>query len=200
MTYREWREKYVEGASKQLTPSSGKIGDTDGYSTIESIEDFDYNDTKAKDYVFSYFAKAYRKADVEYACVITPENKIYEVKGGASTVGIHLVGDELKGAYITHNHPDQGGFFGDCFSKADFKGLFKYGLKELQVSSGLGRYSMKYEGEYFKEDKAAELYDEAKKEIYEKAFQTGIDVEYEQLEIMKALNERLENLIFKRLG
>lgn len=200
MKYGEWREKYVEGANKQLNLSSGKVGDTDGYSTIESIEDFDYNDTKAKDYVFSYFAKAYRKADVEYACVITPENKVYEVKGGASTVGIHLVGDDLKGAYITHNHPDQGGFFGDCFSKADFKGFFKYGFKELQVSSGLGRYSMKYEGEYFSGDKAAELYEKAHDAVCEKALQTGIDIEYEQLEIMEALNEMLEFLNFKKIG
>ena len=200
MTYKEWREKYVEEASKQLTLSSGKIGDTDGYSTIESIEDFDYNDTKAKDYVFSYFAKAYRKADVEYACVITPENKIYEVKGIGSTVGINLVGDNLKGAYVIHNHPDTDDFLGDCFSRDDFKCFFKYGIKEMQVSSGLGRYSMQYEGEYFTGEDAAMLYDKAHKKMYEKAFQSNDYVEYEQLETMKVLSDMLEDLVFKRLG
>lgn len=198
MTYKEWREKYVEGANKQLTLNSGKIGDTDGYSTIESIEDFDYNDTKAKDYVFSYFAKAYRKADVEYACVITSENKVYEVKGGASTVGINLVGEDLKGAYIIHNHPDQGEFLGDCFSKDDLKGFFKYEIKELQVSSGLGRYSITYDGEYISEDEIANMYEDARLTALEKAYQNKEMIEYEQLETMNVLSERLARLNFRR--
>ena len=200
MTYKEWREKYVEEASKQLTLSSGKIGDTDGYSTIESIEDFDYNNTKAKDYVFSYFSKAYRKADVEYACVITPGNKVYEVKGGASTVGIHLVGDDLKGAYVIHNHPDTDEFLGDCFSCDDFKGFFRYEIEELQVSSGLGRYSISYDGKYFSMEKAEEFYKQARDVLRERAFDEEFDIDYEQLEVMKILNERLADLSFRKLG
>ena len=149
--------------------------------------------------MFSYFSKAYKKADVEYVCVITAENKVYEVKGISSTVGINLVGDTLKGAYVTHNHPDQGEFFGDCFSKADFKGFFKYGLKELQVSSGLGRYSISYDGNYISEKEAEALYNEARKNVFERAFQNGEWVEYEQFDTMEFLSGMMKNLVFKRI-
>ncbi len=191
MTYEEWR--------KQLILNSGKVGDTDGYSVIEKIENIDYNDIDRIKDAFKEFAQNHKKANVEYATVITDQNKEYSIKGLSSTVGVNLVGKELKGAYIIHNHPDDADLFGDCFSKDDFKGFFEYRIKEMQVVSGLGRYSIKYNGEYLSGEKAAELYEEARGVLFEEAFLTRQPIEYEQLGIMRLLSKTLKGLEFKEI-
>ena len=191
MTYEKWR--------KQFILNSGKEGDTDGYSVIEKIENIDYNDIDSVTNAFNQFSDDYKEANIEYAKVITNENKEYSIKGLNSTVGVNLVGKELNGAYVIHNHPDDIDLFGDCFSKADFKGFFEYKIKEMQVVSGLGRYSIKYNGEYLSGEKAAALYEDARKTLFEKAFLTRQPIEYEQLEVMKLLGKTLAGLEFKEI-
>lgn len=198
MTYREWEERFVrEGEKTQSGLRSGKIGDTDGSSVIEDVQEINYNSSEQIKQKFSEFVMQHRDSKEEYAGVITTDNKLYFIKGTHFNVGIDLVEDSLKDAIVIHNHPDGRDLFGDCFSKDDFSAFFQYGIKELQVFSGLGRFSMTYSGNYFLKEEAESLYDEALNKIWENAFSSRKRIAYEQLGIMQELDKMIEGLTFK---
>lgn len=203
MKYNDWYEKYVENGEKQLSMelASVKVGDSDGYSRVEKIGKIDYTDNRKISSAFKGFAKEYADADIEHALIVASDSSSYSIKGIGGTVGIQLAGKEsLKGAKVIHNHPDDGKLFGDAFSRDDFKAFFYYGLSELQVSSGLGRFSMSYSGEAVDADAALRLYDEAMDKVLQEAFENMLELEYMQFEAMKYLSKTLEGLKFKKVG
>lgn len=113
------------------------------------------------------------------------------------------IGDKLQGAKVIHNHPDSKDYYGDCFSMGDFHAFFEYRfeyrLKRMEVISGLGRFVMEYDGHSISSEKAKKLYLSAKKKTLDKAFQTDKPIDYEQLRIMKKLNEKVQGLKFWRV-
>lgn len=108
------------------------------------------------------------------------------------------IGDKLQGAKVIHNHPDSKDYYGDCFSMGDFHVFFEYRfeyrLKRLEVISGLGRYSLEYEGKPISSEKSELLYKNAGLYVMDRALQTGKKIESIQLEIMKYLNQTVSGL------
>lgn len=179
---------------------SGKKGDTDGYSKIDSVYDFDYNDSKKIEASFSYFSKHMVAEKVEKALVITANNKLYEITGTSGTVNITLVGETaLKGAKIIHNHPASYGVLGDAFSRDDFTGMFTYGISTLEVVSGLGRFRLRYKGKILSAAEANKLYLEAQRHVTNQAIMNSQNMEYVQLATMEHLRKTLPGIIFERI-
>lgn len=104
------------------------------------------------------------------------------------------IGDKLRGAKVIHNHPDSKDYYGDCFSMEDFRTFFVYRLKRLEVISGLGWYSLEYEGKPISSEKSELLYKNAELYVMDRALQTGNEIESMQLEIMKRLNQTVPGL------
>lgn len=114
--------------------------------------------------------------------------------GNSFSVDMTAVGDKLQGAKVIHNHPGSKDYYGDCFSMGDFHAFFEYGLKRMEVISGLGRYSLEYEGKTISSEKSELLYKNAELYVMDKALQTGKEIESMQLEIMKRLNQTVPGL------
>lgn len=180
--------------------ASGKAGDRNASSVIDKVSKFDYSDKKAMDKALRKFAEEKLESNIEHAVVFSPNGKKYEISGMGSTVDITLAGaDALKDAVVIHNHPKVGEFYGDCFSNADFKGYFEYGLKELYVTNHSGTYRMKYDGKMTSAE-ARETYKAAFEIVRSRAFENdGVSLDYEQYETMKVLKEKLEHLLFERV-
>lgn len=104
------------------------------------------------------------------------------------------IGDKLQGAKVIHNHPDSKDYYGDCFRMEDFSTFFEYQLKRLEVVSGLGRYSLEYEGKPISSENSELLYKNAELYVMDRALQTGKEIESIQLEIMKYLNQTVSGL------
>ena len=79
-----------------------------------------------------YFEKQIVNSNVENAIVITSSNEVYQCVGDKNNVNSILeLGDKLKGAYVTHNHPI--GSDGDySFSNDDIRLFTNYGLSILR--------------------------------------------------------------------
>lgn len=110
------------------------------------------------------------------------------------------IGDKLQEAKVIHNHPDSKDYYGDCFSSNDFSIFGKYRLKRLEVISGLCRFVMEYDGHSISSEKAKKLYQSAKEKILTEALRTDKPIDYEQLRIMKKLNEKVQGLKFWRVA
>lgn len=71
----ENRERYANLADKwKLTGQrqSGKIGDTDGYTTLEDVAPFDFNDGAAVRKVRNDFAEQHKFSPIEHGLVLSP--------------------------------------------------------------------------------------------------------------------------------
>lgn len=200
MTYPEWKEAFVDGGSKEeFGLGSGKVGDHDDYSEIELIRDIDYNDKEAVAKELKAFSEKYINSDVEHAYVISPNNKLYEIRGGPINVNIALSGeDALKDSIVIHNHP---GIDGDSFSRYDFRDYFNFGIKDLYVVNYLdGKKSiqkMTFLGERLTYAQANKAYLQARNQRWQEVKDAGIAVEIEQLETMTVLEKTFKNLIFE---
>ena len=168
--------------------------------TVAQEPDIAYNDDKAVETRFKKFCEECKGADIENAVVITKDGETYHFTGNSFSVDIRAIGDKLQGAKVIHNHPDSKEYYGDCFSMEDFSTFFKYRLKRLEVISGLGRYSLEYDGPFISYEEAERLYQSADDETLRKAFQTGEPREYEQLKIMEKLSEIVRGLRFGRIS
>lgn len=167
--------------------------------TVAQEPDIAYNDDKAVETRFKKFCEECKGADIENAVVITKDGETYHFTGNSFSVDITAIGDKLQGAKVIHNHPDSKDYYGDCFSIEDFHAFFEYRLKRLEVISGLGRFVMEYDGRYISSEKAKELYQSAKEKILTEALRTDKPIDYEQLRIMKKLNEKVQGLKFWRV-
>ena len=175
-------------------------GDRSASSIVDKVSDFNYADKKKMNTALKQFAEEKLESKTEYAVVFSPNGKKYEISGLESTVDITLAGkDALKDAVVIHNHPKSGELSGDCFSKADFKGYFEYGLKELYVANHMGTYRMKFDGSMTVEE-AVKAYDKAFDIVRNLAFENDkISLDYEQHETMKVLGGKLKHLTFERV-
>ena len=80
----------------------------------------------------------------------------------------------------------------------DFCTFFECKLKRLEVVSGLGRYSLEYEGNPVSLIEADKLYRMAQVKSLNFAFKNLRPAEYEQLNIMKCLAKEMQGLKFRR--
>ena len=190
--FEEYKEKYLN-----LYRSSGKAGDTDGYSVIDSVSPFNFSDKAAVQKEVDTFLKEFADAPEEHAIVISPTGQLFRLTGTVADVETGLVGeDALAGSIGMHNHPVWEGFeSGDSFSLQDviFSVQFKTGTEYL--TTGGKRYSFEYKGT-LTVDQIAEEYQKAQNHVRSIAFDTGQAIEYEQEAIMRYLAKTVEGFIF----
>lgn len=127
--YDEWKKKYVK--EKGL---SAVVGGTDGIPVHEEkklVEHIDFNDARMiKSKLRSYTEQIVADNRKENAFCITRDGRIYHCQGTASQVfPDYDLGEELAGAYVTHNHPAAETHF--SFSDSDISLFMEYKLSEL---------------------------------------------------------------------
>lgn len=88
---------------------------TEGH--IDSVrQDLGYIDPANADQTIKYFANQIRNEPVEHAIIIQKDGKVIHLIGDRSGVGV--IGDDLDGAHILHNHPSSNGIL--SFGEDDF--------------------------------------------------------------------------------
>lgn len=168
-------------------------------TAILSVESFNFDDNKQIAQAFWNFRRKYKDAENEYAFVLSPKERKFVLKGETYNVDVDLVGlDNLEGAVVIHNHPVIDGF-SDAFSKEDFAGMFRARTKEEWLIAGDRVFRMSFHGHWLSEDEAYELYEKAKFQAREDAFESELDIAYEQLMTMRKLKQMLEGLEFNEL-
>ena len=184
MTYEEWQKE-----QEVIGKGSGKAGDTDGESKIERVWDVDFSDEKEISKIQDEFFKTHAYSDKEYAVIVSPENKAYYISGGKSSVNTDLVGEEsLKGCISIHNHPvPDGDTFYDSFSKQDFVSSARYNSSLEVLISGERKQAYRLLRE-MSEEEAETIYNKALFSMLSKAFDSGREIEYRQLDTMKELD------------
>lgn len=181
-------------------PVLGKQGDTDGYTVITKVEAFDFGDPQAAARKLEEFAAAYRTAGTEHALVLSPQNLAFELKGVPVSVNTRLVGkDGIRGGIVIHNHPPGEDGFAGAFSRDDFRELFWGEPAESWLVAGAHTYRMRYSGPPITPAEAVERYKQAFRAVLQKAWETQIPIEAEQLEIMQWLKEHMEGVDFDEL-
>lgn len=127
--FEEWKKKYVKDKGLSAT-----VGGTDGISEHEEkklLEQIDFKDTKLiKSKIRSYTEQIVMDNTKENAVCITKNGRIYHCSGVIDRVfPDYDIGDELKGAFVTHNHPISETHY--SFSYADIFLFMEYDLEEL---------------------------------------------------------------------
>ena len=186
-----------------LASSSFEGNETDGVSTIINVEPINIKDKKLIREKFDNFADQYKGEKIEYALVISVvQGKAITIKGSTGTVNPGLIGKEnLRGAKVIHNHPDESGFLGDCFSVWDLNDFFKFEMAELEVVSGLGHFFLKLKKRLSQEqikkivEELPEVYRETRNKIVDKLNKKNKEMDYEQLRVMEKLTEKYKNFI-----
>ena len=148
MTYSEWKKSVMPG----LAAKDGGI-DVPKHKKpelLEKLDEVDYNIAVKK-------LKAYEKdivgSDIENAIVITKKGEVWRCYGTENRVFPDSdLGDKLKGAYATHNHPEKWTEY--SFSGDDYK-LFS--TFEMQVLRGLDyKYTYEFSRANLHRDKPAD--------------------------------------------
>lgn len=184
-------EKPVEKQRKSaIMQSSGKVGDTADGSTITGVSKIDINDESAVQSSLDDFAKQYADAPIEHARVITPNGTVYDIAGNSSFVNTEIVGkEELAGSRILHNHPvPDGEMVADSFSVDDLRFAARYKTGRNYLATGEWRHSFEIIGD-MSADEAETLYESCQKAAKDRAWETEIDIEYEQLETMREVGK-----------
>ncbi len=127
--FEEWKKKYVKDKGM-----SAAVGGTDGVPEHEEkklLERIDFSDTQlVKSRIRSYTEQIVGDNDKENAVCITKDGSVYHCSGTAGAVYPDFdLGDELAGAYVTHNHPESKTHF--SFSDRDISLFMEYKLSEL---------------------------------------------------------------------
>lgn len=127
--FEEWKKKYVKDKGLSAT-----VGGTDGvpeHEEKELLERIDFSDTRlVKSRIRSYTEQIVTDNTKENAVCITRSGMIYHCSGLIDRVfPDYDLGNELEGAYVTHNHPISETHY--SFSYADVFLFLKYVLEEL---------------------------------------------------------------------
>lgn len=127
--FEEWKKTYVKDKGLSAT-----VGGTDGVPEHEEkklLEQIDFNDIRlVKSRIRSYTEQIVGDNAKENAVCITRKGEVYHCSGTINRVfPDYDLGDELAGAYVTHNHPISETRF--SFSDADISLFMEYKLPEL---------------------------------------------------------------------
>ena len=90
------------------------------------------------------FEESVLKEPIEHAYVIIKDGKTYHFKGSADRVNPEILGEALKEAIVSHNHPIRETHF--SFSEDDFELFQKYHLTELRGFDEEYEYILKRNG------------------------------------------------------
>ena len=92
----------------------------------------DLSDKKLIKQTLEFFENQIVKSNIENAIIITASNEVYHCTGDKNNINTILeLGNKLKGAYVTHNHPaDSDGNY--SFSDLDVTLFMDYNLSVLR--------------------------------------------------------------------
>ena len=121
---------YNKGAINGLAAKIGGNGVPEHEEPV-LLKKIDYKDKKAISKELTKFEKYAISENVETACVITRNGEVFKCFGTSDRVFPDFdLGDKLKGATVTHNHPENETTF--TFSKDDLKLFMEYKLDVLR--------------------------------------------------------------------
>jgi len=177
--------------------SSGKIGDTNGITTITSVREIDFNDSKAVRREINIFLNKFSNDEIEHSVVVSKSGKIYELNGNSFRVDTQIIGeDELIGSIGAHNHPVPKSFDrGDSFSLDDLLFTAKYKTGKETLTSGNRRDAFEYTGN-LSNTELKNIWYKTKDKVNENAFNNKTVIEWEQEEICRELSKTLEGFKF----
>ncbi|MCR5271997.1 MAG: hypothetical protein K6E13_03325 [Lachnospiraceae bacterium] len=104
---KEYKQSYVNEYKnpKGLGANSDTFGIVAPHDPPKHIDTIDFNNPDAVKSILNSYENRARSLDHETACVITTEGKVYECYGIKDRVWVDAdLGDELKGAIVSHNH------------------------------------------------------------------------------------------------
>lgn len=169
MSYKEWIKQYGLGANN-------KNNTFENHPQPKLLGNLNPKSNKEINNVLNNYEKVIKNAKIENAIVITRTGEIYQCFGNANSVWVDIdLGDKLKGAIVTHNHPKEETYFG--FSDKDINLFDKYKLKRLR---GID-YKYTYE------------LNRSKKPVLKSP--KSFDIEY-GLEHIKSINYAIDNNIY----
>lgn len=136
-------------------------------------------DPKDTDIAIKYYNEQIRNEDVEYSFAIDRKGNVYYSVGDNNSVG--LDGIDLKGATVTHNHPESNGIL--SFGEDDFNFLKAYqNIRELQCVNTEYTYKISI---------LKDITDVVYNDIYLDGFRYAMDLDYESQDAsMRILAER----------
>ncbi len=198
MNYQKWKEVFVDNKNLTQKRSNGRLGDTDGQTIIDKVEQLEDENTIQQK--LTEFTKEFAYADKEHALVISSNKKAYYLTGQKVNVNVELVGAEnLKGAIVIHNHPVKNGEdFYDSFSLDDLKGAARSKTLVEYLVSGSRVHLLKL-SDNWTELEIDRAFNDARLLVWEDAIQNDKSVKYEQFEIMRKLSEVEKGVEFYEL-
>ena len=126
------RMRTFDGPTKTVGLSAGNGSDVvKPHPKPKALGSIDYKDEKAVNKVFEDFRKEVVSLEDEQACVILNTGQIFRCYGvGDEVWPDYDLGELIRGAKVTHNHPEKYTEF--TFEAADFDLFNKYELAELE--------------------------------------------------------------------
>jgi SPP1 gp7 family putative phage head morphogenesis protein len=137
MTYKQWKEKYIDGENKtekNIGLAAGQENNTDKSKHEPPVElnNIDYDDTEAVLKEIKKYEHKIVESPIENAIIVTKDGKVTQCFGDLNGVYPDVdLGDMLNEAYVTHNHP-LGSDNEYSFSDADMQLFMDYNLKVLR--------------------------------------------------------------------
>lgn len=154
----------TDGKTGLAADNSGR--DDTGPGQAELVKTVDFSDKKQVQLTLESYEKEIVKQDFETAVIVTNFGEVYRVDGTAGRVHPEVLGEKLRGAHVTHNHPISETEF--SFSDDDLTFFDTY---QLQVLRGI---DVKYIYELNRSGKLDELRDVAIKEMTEEEYRHRI--------------------------
>ncbi len=106
MSYKEWRAGIEKPKGFRGLAAGKRIYFNEGGKSPYLLGNIDFKDAVAVKRVLEWAEARIVTAPVENAIIITQAGDIYHCTGGLNTLTtIEELGDKLKGAIVTHNHP-----------------------------------------------------------------------------------------------
>lgn len=127
MNYNEWI-KTVRSGGLSANGENSEIPKHQSPKLLEKIKNVDYNKAVKK---LEQYEKIISRNDIENAVVITKDGEVWQCFGTSNRVfPDYDLGNKLKGAYVTHNHPISETEY--SFSEEDYKLFKEYKLPVLR--------------------------------------------------------------------
>lgn len=129
--YKEWKKRYTEVISGLGAGGYGTDSGIEEHEPPRYLGKIDIGDLAAVRRAIGLFEKQNRKAEIEKALVILTDGCMYGCYGTAQSVYPDTdLGDRIRGAVITHNHPIE--YTEYSFSNQDLSLFEEYDLKILR--------------------------------------------------------------------
>ncbi len=170
--------EYTEVSPPDFSGSNDKTGDIYNEESI-GMQKLGEIDMEKAEEALEYYGNLFRNDTVENVLIIDKSGNVYHARG--DTAGVDVIGVDLEGAFITHNHPKANGIL--SFGKDDF--IF---LRDFQDIAEMRCVNAEYD---YYISVLKDLSDVVYNDIYKEAFQYFQEADFEvQHKAMEILEQR----------